>query len=577
MYESKLIEIVILLALAVGVLAVFKRLNFSPVLGYMAVGMLIGNNGMDVIKDVEGTRHFAEYGVVFLLFIIGLELTFERLKEMRLHVFGFGSLQVLLCAVLLGQIIYMMTGDATLSFMIGFILSLSSTAVVLQVLADRGEESTQHGRLSLANLILQDLAFVPLLIMIPLIEDKDANIFLSVGEAILRAAVALVLIVIVGKKFLGPLYRMVASLKSQELFLATTLLVLLGTAWVTQSYNLSLALGAFVAGLLVAETEYRNQVETDLKPFKGLLMGLFFISVGMGLDLQLMMKNFPLIVTLAASLIACKSFVIYALARAFGFRRSCSVKTAMLLSQASEFAFVLLGLALSHDMIGDELKQIIVATIAFSMAITPLLAIVAEEISRRIDMKNPVHYDSDDIAKEVSDLDNHVIVIGFGKVGKTTCDLLKYRDIKYVAISDDPRSVHLGKKNGHPVFFGKYSQIENIERLGLERTKMAVLTAANARETTAVAKTIRKKYPNIYIVARARDRIHARELRHIGVNFTIAENFESSLMIGNFILSSIGVSSGELEEAMNRFREKEYPDSQIQGISYKVKEDFGGL
>jgi monovalent cation:H+ antiporter-2, CPA2 family len=577
MYESTLIEIVILLALAVAVLAVFNRLNFSPVLGYMAVGIMIGNHGLDVIKNVEGTRHFAEYGVVFLLFIIGLELTFERLREMRLHVFGFGTLQVFLCAAILGQVIYIMTGDMMLSFVIGFVLSLSSTAVVLQVLADRGETSTQHGRLSLANLILQDLAFVPLLIIIPLLADKDANILYGVGKAILHASIALVLIAIVGKKFLGPLYRMVALMKSQELFLATTLLILLGSAWITQQYNLSLALGAFVAGLLVAETEYRTQVETDLKPFKGLLMGLFFISVGMTLDIEILRSNIVIIAMLTVTLILSKTFVIYGLARIFGFRRSSSIKTGMMLSQGSEFAFVLLALASENKVIDDQLKQIIIVTVAISMALTPLLAILAKKIARRIDIKNPVHYDGGDIEDEVSDLDNHVIVIGFDRVGKTTCDLLKYKEINYIILDDDPRSVHYGRKNGYPIFFGKTTQTDNIEKMGLDRAKLVAVLTSNQKETTILVKHLRKKYPDVFIIARAKDREHAADLKKYGSNIIIAENFESSLMMGNFILSSLGVSPKEVESAIERFRDKEYPDSQVKGVVYKARETVDSI
>ncbi len=571
MYESKLIEVVILLGMAVAVLAVFRRLNINAVLGYMSVGVLIGNHGLKIVKDVESTQHFAEYGVVFLLFAIGLELTFERLKEMRLHVFGFGSLQVLMCALILGEIIYLMSGNIKLSFVVGFILALSSTAVVMQVLQDRGEQATQHGRLALAALILQDLAFVPLMIMIPLFaEGNEQNFLYSISKAGLQAFAVLVFIVIVGKKFLGPLYRMIAALKSQELFIATTLLILLGSAWFTQYYGLSLALGAFVAGLLVAETEYRTQVDTDLEPFKGLLMGLFFISVGMTLDLPIIKSNIWLILTLTITIIFSKTFVIYTLARAFGFRRSCSVKTGMILSQSSEFAFVLLAVALTYGVVEVELKQIIISTVAISMAITPILASIAQEISRRIDRINPLHYAEEDVEAECSDLDNHIIIVGFDNVGKTTADLLNYKDLKYVIIDDDPRGVHYGRKKGYPIFFGKCTQAENIEKLGLERARLVAITQIDVKETNVLTRNLRRKYPNLVIIARARDKHHADELIEIGANFTIAEDFESSLMIGNFILSSIGVPDAEMEDAINAFREKEHPGSQVKGIAHKI-------
>ncbi len=573
MSESSLIDIVKLLGVAISILVIFRHLNISAVLGYIVVGVLIGADGLHVIKDTESTQHFAEYGVVFLLFAIGLELTFDRLKEMRAHVFGFGSLQVVLCAILITAITYLMTNNWLRASIIGMVMSLSSTAVVLQVISDRGEQATQHGRLSLAALILQDLAFVPLMIVIPLLADKNANFLLSIGEGLLRAALALVLIVIVGKRLLGPLYRLIASQESHEVFIATTLLILLGSAWFTQYYGLSLAFGAFVAGLLVAETEYRHQVEIDLKPFKGLLMGLFFISVGMSIDLDILKDSIWLILTFTATICFCKTFIIYGLARAFGFMPASSIRTGMLLSQSSEFAFVLLGVVFSLGLLDGDLEQIFIISVALSMAITPLLASLSAIISRRIDLKNPVHYETGDIEKEVSDLGNHIIVVGFDNVGKTTCDLLTYKEIPYVIVDEDPRSVHYGRKNGYPIFYGKYGSTADLEKLGLERARLVALTFNDRKRVNDLASDLKKNYPNKHIVARAQDRWHARDLKAHKVEISIAENFESSLMIGNFILSSLGLPESELVDAINRFREREFPDSQIEGLSYRIKSD----
>jgi CPA2 family monovalent cation:H+ antiporter-2 len=570
-HTESLFAVVVMLGLSVGIIAAFKRLNISPVLGYLLVGVVLSYKKSFIHIDISQTKYLAEFGVVFLLFAIGLELTFDRLKEMRKHVFGFGSLQVLICGVALCGLVYTMTGDTILSFVSGFIFSLSSTAVALQVLIDRGEEHTQQGRLALATLILQDLAFVPLLIMIPLLSNSEVNIITALGESILKALIVLIVIVIVGKRFLGPLYRLIANLRSQELFIATTLLILLGSAYVTQKYNLSLALGAFVAGLLIAETEYRTQVETDLKPFKGILMGLFFISVGMSINLDNLLVNWDQIVLLVVSIIIVKSTVIYFLARVFGFSKSVSIKSGLILSQASEFGFVLFAIAAQSGdikILSEDLADSFVAVTSISMAITPILAILANNIARRIDLKNPVHYEVGDIMNEVSDLENHVLIVGFDKVGKTTCDLLKYQEINFVILDDDPRSVHYGRKNGYPIFFGACTEVENLENLGLNRARMVAITTRDISKTNYMVKSIRSKYNDVSIVARAKDRMHAKDLKHFGANYVIPEAFESSLLIGSLILTSIGISDEDAGDAIEQFRIKEYPDSQVSG-SYK--------
>lgn len=565
-HTESLLAVIVMLGLSVGIIAAFKRLNISPVLGYLLVGIIISYKKDYISINFEQTQYLAEFGVVFLLFAIGLELTFDRLKEMRKHVFGFGTLQVIISGVALCGLTYILTQNIILSFVAGFIFSLSSTAVVLQVLIDRGEEHTQQGRLALATLILQDLAFVPLLIMIPLLSNSEVNLFEAIGRSVLNAALVLVTIVIVGKRFLGPLYRLIASLKSQELFIATTLLILLGAAYVTQEYQLSLALGAFVAGLLIAETEYRAQVETDLKPFKGLLMGLFFISVGMSININNLLDNWAKILVLVTSIIFIKSAIIYFLARVFGFSKEVSIKSGLILSQASEFGFVLFAIAASGDIkiIPQELADSFIVVVSLSMAITPLLAVLGNYIARRIDLKNPVHYDVGDIVKEVSDLENHLIVVGFDKVGKTTCDLLKYQELNFVILDDDPRSVHYGRKNGYPIFFGVCNKVENLENLGIERAKIVVITSSNFEESDQLVKAIRAKYNDIEIVARAKDRLHARSLKHFGANHVIPEAFESSLLIGKMILSSIGISKEDAKDAIEQFRHKEYPESFLQ-------------
>jgi CPA2 family monovalent cation:H+ antiporter-2 len=576
-HHTALIDVLIILSVSLAVVAIFRRLNLSSLLGYLVVGAVIGAHGLNLISNSDSAKYLAEFGVVFLLFAIGLELTFGRLMQMRKQVFGFGTLQVLISASILGSITYVLSNDINIAFVAGFVFALSSTAIVLQVLSDRGEEVAQHGRLSISTLILQDLAFVPMLIVIPLLADGDSGILKAVLYSIGQGALALFIVVILGRKFVGPLYRGIAMIKSQELFIALTLLLVLGAALLTEHYGMSLALGAFVAGLLVAETEYRTQVETDLKPFKGLLMGLFFITVGMKIDYQVIVKEFLIITILTVSIIVIKSLVVFYLARAFGFGKSCSLKAGLTLSQASEFAFVLFGIALIHNIITGDLAQIFTATVAISMALTPFLAMLADYLSKKLYKRNPVHFETSDIESEVCDISNHIIVVGYDKVGKTTCDLLKYKSQKFLVLDDSPAEVHKARKEGMPIFFGACNNLENIENLGLDRARMVVVTLADRDKVTFIAKAIKKAYPKIKVIVRARDRIHARELKGEGVDLSIAEQFESSLMIGNFILTSLGVKDSEIEEAVDTFRKREHPDSQIKGVLYKAKEDFSSI
>ncbi len=567
-------EIVLLLAAAIAIVALFKKLRLSPVLGYLVVGSIIGPHGFRLVNESEQIKHIAELGVVFLLFSVGLELSLERLIAMRRQVFGFGGLQVLLCGAVFSTITYFISHDIKIAFVVGFVFALSSTPVILEVLKERGEENTQHGRLSIATLILQDLAFVPLLIIIPMLADENSNILQALSFALIQAFVVLAIIVFVGKKLFGPLFRVVASLKSQELFIALMFFILLGAALFTEKYGLSLAFGAFVAGLLIAETEFRTQVETDIEPFKGLFLGLFFITVGMKIDANILVVKAPIIFGLLFSIALVKTVIIFGLARIFGFMKSCSIKTGFMLAQASEFGFVLFGLANEIGFIEGELNQIFVITISMSMAITPMLAIIGNKVAKMVEYKNPIHYESTEIASEVSDLKRHIIIVGFGKIGKTTAELLKYKDIPFVAIDDDTRNVHQGRNEGFPVYYGKCSIVENLEKIGLVRASAVAITLDDQEEVINLATQLQKKHPEIKVIARARDRAVSKKLRELGVDISIAEKFESSLMISNFILHSIGLGDNEIEDAINQFREEKHPESQIVGCAGKIKEDF---
>ncbi len=560
--QTNLQEIIILLTAAIFIVAIFKRLNLSPVVGYLVAGGIIGPHGLEIIKDVEETKYIAEFGVVFLLFAIGLELTFKRLKSMRRHVFGFGSAQFVITGVLIGWLAYMMGQTPKAALIIGGGLALSSTAMVMQILSDSGEQSTQTGRLSLATLILQDLAVVPLLILVPLLAQTDINLGEAIVSSLLESLLAIIIIYIIGRQFLKPLYQLIASLNSNELFVATTIMVVLGSAWTTHHFGLSMELGAFVAGLLIAETEFRHQVEADILPFKGLLMGLFFMTIGMSIDLNLFKDSLWAIAGITAALVIGKSAIVMLLAHFFGFKTGCSIKTGFLLSQGSEFAFILFGLAAVVGVLEQEISQMLLLAVSLSMALTPLLHIAAKELVRRLELRNPLRLKNDEVQQETIDLADHVIVAGFGRVGQTICKLLSERNINYVAIDDNPTNVHKGRKAGYPVYYGNAERIDLLKSLGIERATLVAVTVDSKKASRIAVKSIRTAYPLLPIVARAKDRVHARELLDLGANTALAEAFESSLILGNSILKNIGIPDQDIERVIEQFRADEYPSGE---------------
>lgn len=560
---ATLSEIVILLTAAVCIVAVFKRLQLSPVLGYIVAGGMIGPYGFSIISNIENTKFLAEFGVVFLLFVIGLELTFERLKAMRLHVFGYGSLQMVLTSVLLGLVAHYGFGvSASAAIIIGGGLALSSTALVMQLLEERSEKATQVGRLSIATLIMQDLAVVPLLILVPLLANPEANLWISIGEATGKALLVLLVLFAVGMRLLRPLFRGIASLRSQELFIATILLVVLGASWATESNGLSLALGAFMAGLLIAETEYSAQVEADIKPFKGLLMGLFFMTVGMSVDFALLYHKILPIISITLGLMVIKGLVIALLCRLFRFNRTASVESALYLAQGGEFAFILFGLAMVEGAVPTAVAQILMMCVALSMALTPLLVALGKRLIRRMRVRNPVHMEAEQIAQETVDMENHIIIAGFGRIGHTVAGLLTAENMhNYVVIDNDPKAVHGGRRTGYPVYYGDSTRLDLLHAMGAERAHTIVVTVRDRRVAKKTVEALHKHYPHVSIVARAWDKAHAQELRDAGASFAMSEAFESSLMLGSSILRNVGIPEDEIVRIIAQFRREEYPSN----------------
>lgn len=556
LHSNHLTEIVILLCAAVLIVGVFRTVRISPVIGYLAAGASIGPFGLRLIEDVESTAGLAEFGVIFLLFVIGLELSFTRLRAMRKHVFGFGGAQLLLTAALFAAFIIAFGGDAAQAIVIGGGLALSSTAIVLQVVNEQGEKSSQVGRLSLATLILQDLAVMPLLVFVLLSGERNQPLMGALLDATLKAGICLVMIFIAGRLLLRPLFRFIGSLDNTELFSATTILVALGVAWLTNMAGLSPALGAFMAGLLVAETEFKPQVEADILPFKGLFLGLFFMAVGMSLNLETLRMHFVSIIGLTLALMGIKALVILGLSRLFGFSLGTSVHTGLLLSQGGEFAFILFALADSKGVMAHNTAQILLVVVTVSMALTPIMAQAGKRVALMLEKFSLS--DAGHMLEETLDLSQHVIISGYGRVGHTVARLMENESINFVAIDMDSFLVARERKNGVPVYYGDTTRLHVLNALGIARARALVITHSDTRVALQTIHTVRELSYDLPIIARAKNIEQVQKLEKAGATIAIAEMFETSLQLGGAALKALDVPDQEINRILDIFRAQDY-------------------
>ncbi|MBN8530502.1 MAG: cation:proton antiporter [Alphaproteobacteria bacterium] len=553
--NPSLLDVVLLLAAAVAVVLVFKRLKASPVLGYLVAGGMIGPYGFRLVTDLDAMGALAEFGVVFLLFVIGLELTMERLRAMRTHVFGFGTLQMASCGAGLALAAACFGSSLNQAIIIGGGLALSSTAVVMQVLADRGEQTSQLGRLSLAALLLQDFAVVPLLVLVPLLATQSDNVSGLMLHAGLKALVALVLIIIAGRLLLQPVFRLIASARSEDLFSTATLLIVLAAAWATEHAGLSLALGAFLAGVLVAETAYHHQVAADIMPFKGIFLGLFFMSIGMGVDVNAMLPKLPIILAMTAGLLLIKGALIAALCRLFRFSLGLSLRTGLVLAQGGEFAFVLFTLAGKVNLLSPELAQMLSVTVTLSMAVTPLLADFGNWLANVLDKRSRSALATTLAANESSDVSNHIVIAGFGRMGQTVARMLVAEQQNFIILDTDPKAVTEGRKRGKPVYYGNASHMDVLASVGMERARAVVITVSDPEVAERIVSSVRRFYPDLPIIARARDLKQGLALRQAGASVTVPETFEASLQLGGALLRTLGTPDHEVSRVIGEIRE----------------------
>ena len=507
MQSQILVVVIMLIAAAVFVVAIFKRLNLSPVLGYLVAGAMIGDHGMKVVT-YEQTTLLGELGVVFLLFAIGLELSIERLKAMRKYVFGLGSLQVLITVLIIAGAIVLVTGDNNSAIIIAGGLALSSTAIVMQVINETKSQSMQIGRVALAILLLQDFVVVPLLVIVPLLGGNgEKSLIVVLGYSLLKAVVALGVIFVAGRLLLRPLFSFISSdtsNESSELPIAVTLLVVLSASWGTEHFGLSLALGAFVSGVLVAETDFRVKAEESIYPFKSLLLGLFFMSVGMKIDVMEIYSQITIIIASCVALILLKAMIISGLCILFSFNKGVAIHAGLLLSQGGEFSFILFNLGKEYGVLEESVANILLLVVTCSMALTPLLAMSGQKFAERIE-KGLGRTPAQIIEYGARDLANHVIIAGFGKVGKMVARVLEVEGINYIALDVNGEVVTEEITNGLPVFVGDASQISNLQAVGADRALTIVLTMNNTVTIRKTAKAIRTNFADLDVVVRLKD------------------------------------------------------------------------
>lgn len=529
-----------------------KRMGTSPILGFLFAGMLLGPNGFGLIEGIHSTETLAELGIVFFLFEMGLELSIERLMSMKKDVFGLGLCQFLLTACAIAGAGSFAGLPANALVVLGGGLALSSSAFVLQLLKDKDELATRYGKASFGVLLFQDLAVVPLLVVTPILAGSGIGLTAALGSAVLKASMALGAIAFAGRFVVSPLFKTVAEAKSQEAFLGVILLTVLSMSFMTEGLGLSNTLGAFLAGVLLSETKYRHQVEADIAPFRGVLLGLFFVTVGFEVDVGLITSKFPQVMSIVLGIIGIKAAVATSLSLAFGLSLSTSQRTGLMLSQGGEFAFVAFGLARALGIFDVATTKILLTSVSLTMALTPALASLGSTISKRLEEKSDfTHYLGQDAdAIEIKESDNFVVVVGYGVVGKVVCDLLDRKFIKYVGLETDPNKAIQARNKGLAVFYGDIGRPEVAEAFNVGKAKCVIVCIADKEQTNRAVIALRRQYPDLKIFCRAADPDHAQRLQKtldVAAMTPILpeENFLMTLPFGGAVLKSLGVSEEE--------------------------------
>jgi monovalent cation:H+ antiporter-2, CPA2 family len=561
-------DALVVLGTAGIVVPIVSRLGFSPTLGYLIAGAILGPLGLGsfirdypflywfTVGEAKNVEGIAELGVVFLLFLIGLELSFQRLLTMRRYVFGLGGLQVLITAALIFGVARMAGQQPASALILATSLSLSSTAIVLELLSKQERLTTSVGRTSFSVLLAQDLAVIPLLMFVSILAaGPGQSVLTSLEVALLQAVVALAAILLFGRVLMRPLFRLVAMTRSQDLFIATVLFVIVGAGVIAYEAGLSMALGAFVAGLLLAETEYRKAIEATIEPAKSLLLGIFFFTVGMDIDYRELLRE-PLVLAVGvAALIGAKSLILIGLGKLFRLSWPVAVETGLLLGPGGEFAFVGIGMALTANLVDAHTATYTLAVTSITMLLTPVLSFVGRRFAARL---TPTGAVAAELTVRPSSAENHAIVVGYGRVGKVVCALLKEHGIPYIAADLDAPAVTRDRREGHDVYYGDASDLRFLQACGLATAAGVIITIHTQSAIDDIVEEVRSMRPDVLIVSRARDEAHASHLYSLGATDAVPETIEASLQLSEAALVGLGRPTGlviaSIHEKRDEFR-----------------------
>lgn len=543
---------------------IFHRLGFGSVIGYLIAGILVGPSGLKLISEAESVLHFAELGVVILLFIIGLEIQPRKLWTMKRRLLGLGGAQIFISTAIFSFLGNLFGLSMIASIIIGFGLSLSSTAFALQTLSDKNQFKTEFGQASFSILLMQDLFAIPALAIIPALSTnaEQKTDFLTLG---LFIPGFLICAYLANRYLIRPLFKMVAATKAREIFTATTLFIVLGVATVMVKFGLSAALGTFIAGMLLADSEYKHELEANLDPFKSLLMGLFFIAVGMGVRLDLVFSMPLTIFGLSLGYLFIKFYVIYGVGRASKLNHENSKQMAMTVAQGGEFAFVIFGIVLQGKYVDGSIINILTAVITISMALNPLLVLLYEKISQM--RQKPIIAPTYD---QIKDESPHIIIAGYGRFGQMMGRVLRSQAIPFVAVDHDADQIELLRKFSHKVYYGDASRADILESAGAKKAKYIVLAIDDVEMNVKTAEVIKEHFPHIKIFARARNRGHVFSLMDLGVSVIKRETFDSSVHFVGDLLLDMGYEKDRVSTIVERFKSH---DELMLHEQYKVRED----
>lgn len=553
---------------AAGVIVpVFKRFRIPAVIGFVIAGLLLGPYGLGRFSDDVGwlsfftmtdpaaAAPFAELGVLFLLFLLGLELSFEKLWALRRVVFGTGLMQAIGCAIVIALVAWWLGLDPIAATVVGLALSLSSTAIVMQLLIDQRRVATPVGQTALGVLLMQDVLVAPILIFVGFAVAESAGpLWPTIGQALVQGVAAIAIIVLIGRFGLARLFRLAADTGGRDFLMAITLFTIVGASVLTYASGLSLALGAFMAGLLLGETEFRHQTEIDLEPFKGLLLGLFFMTVGMGLDLMAVIAIWPQLLGGLAAMIVIKTLVTFVASRIFAGNTPLSLRAAFMLAPAGEFAFVIMAAASAGGLFLPEQQTLITAIAGLSMILIPGMSWLGSQIAKRFEAEDATHLKPADL----SGLKGHVVICGYGRVGKAIADILEAEEVELVILERQVARASIGQSDGRTVFYGDASRPEILNLVGAAHAALFLVTIDDPAAVTSIVKTIRESRPEAPIMARANDIDHADDLKQAGASFVIPDAIEAGLQLAGRALSEFGYDNETVRDRLAAEREREY-------------------